>query len=155
MGKQKRSYRRSTPIGRLRRNADKIARHARLSQDRLKSWQNGVPNRHMQQSWDILEEIIAKVAHLDSLMGALEASGWTPPKKTGTLHFEPGQHVAIAPGSREKYTLVFGRSLKNDPSLMDDLIIEAVLPSGGISVRRGRGTPCLIPAKSHLVLVEK
>ena len=64
---------------------------------------------------------------------------------------EAGQHVAIAPASRERYALVFGKALQKDPSLMDDLIIEAILPSGGISVRRGRGTPCLIPAKSHLV----
>jgi hypothetical protein len=155
MEKRKRSYKRSTPIGRLRRNADKIARHALLSQDRLKSWQNGVPNPHMQEAWKILESIINKTFQLDSLMDALEKSGWEPPKKTGTIHFEAGQHVAIAPGSRERYALVFGRSLKNDPAFMDDLIVEAVLPSGGISVRRGRGTPCLIPAKSHLVLVEK
>ena len=59
--------------------------------------------------------------------------------------------MAIAPASRERYALVFGKALQKDPSLMDDLIIEAILPSGGISVRRGRGTPCLIPAKSHLV----
>jgi hypothetical protein len=155
MGERRRSYKRSTPIGRLRRNADKIARHALLSQDRLKSWQDGVPNPHMQDAWKILESIINKTFQLSSLMDALEKSGWEPPKKTGAIHFEPGQHVAIAPGSREKYKLVFGKHLARDPDLMDDLVIEAILPSGGISVRRGRGTPCLIPAKSHLVLVEK
>ena len=151
MGKRKRSYRRSTPIGRLRRNADKIARHAALSRDRLKSWQDGVPNIHMQEARKILDAILAKTSHLGTILDALEESGWQSPKKTGAIHFEAGQHVAIAPASRERYALVFGKALQKDPTLMDDLIIEAILPSGGISVRRGRGTPCLIPAKSHLV----
>jgi len=151
MGKQKRSYRRSTPIGRLRRNADKIVRHALLAQSRLKSWQNGIANPHMQMAWKILEEIINKAFCLDSIMDELEDSGWKPPKKPGSPHFEVGQHVAIAPKSRPRYAQVFGAALKVDPDLMDDLVIESILPSGWISVRRGHSLPCLIPAKSHLV----
>lgn len=151
----KRSYKRSTPIGRLRRNVEKIVMHAVLSQARLKSWQNGVPDPRMTSAWKILQRMIYKAGQVDAILESLEESGWQSSKKTSIIHFEVGQHVAIAPGSRQKYELVFGKSLKKDPGLMDDLIVETVLPSGGISVRRKHGTPCLIPAKSHLILVEK
>ena len=151
MRKSKKIYRRSTPVGRLRRNASKIARHATLVFIRLISWKNGVnSDKRLLEAEEIVSEILEEASRLDVVMGRLEKSKFVPPKRSNALSFEIGQHVAIGPKYRDKYGLVFAKFLGEDPLLLDDLVISNILPTGEVVVQRKQRTPFLV-SKSHLV----
>ena len=148
----KKSYKRSTPVGRLRRNTGKISRHAILMQVRLNSWGNGVSDKREIMARVIVGEILDEVSRLDGVMESLEESGFAPPRRSSALRYVIGQHVAIGPKHVDKYGLVFEKILREDPAMLDDLIVSNILPSGEVVVQRGQRTPFLVP-KSHLVFL--
>lgn len=149
----KRCYKRSTPVGRLRRNAKKIARHAELVLSRLNSWGNGNTDKRVVLSCLIVNEILGAASRLDKTMGSLEKAGFVPPKRFSSLQFKVGLHVAIGPKYLDKYRQVFASVLKDDRSWLKDLTVVAVLASGEIVIQRGKSTPFPV-AKSHLVLLK-
>lgn len=148
-----RKYRRSTPVGRLRRNAGKIARHASLVQARLRSW-NGVSDSRVEAAKAIVEEIMSGASRLDGVMKALERANFVPPRRSSALRYSVGQHVAISPKYRGKYALVFAKALRDDRKLLSDLVVSNILPSGEVVVQRGKRSPFVV-AKSHLVLARE
>lgn len=149
----KRCYKRSTPVGRLRRNAQKIARHAKLVLFRLNSWSNGEADKRTASCRLIVNEIWKRSLVLNSAMGLLEKTGFVPPKRSSSMQFNVGQHVTIAPKYLDKYRQVFASVLKEDSSLLNDLVVETVLSSSEVVIRRGKRTPFLV-AKSHLILLK-
>ena len=152
-GKSKpRQYRRSTPVGRLRRNAAKVSRHASLVQIRIMSWGEVVDER-VAQILNRMGGIQALVLEADKIMERLEKSGFVPPKKSGALVYQIGQHVAIAPKARPKYREVFKQALKDDPKFLDDLVVDNLLPTGEVVVRKGKQLPFMTP-KSHLLPID-
>ena len=144
-----RKYKRSTPVGRLRRNAGKIARHASLVQIRLRSW-NGVSDSRVEAAKVIVDEIMSQASRLDGVMKVLEKAGFVPPRRSSALKYSVGQHVAISPKYQRKYTLVFAKVLRGDRKLLSDLVVSNILPSGEVVVQRGKRSPFVV-AKSHLV----
>lgn len=144
-----RQYRRSTPVGRLRRNALKVSRHASLIQDRIASW-GEVDDERVLQVRSRMGGILVLASEADKIMEKLEKSGFVPPKKSGALVYQVGQHVAIAPKARSKYRVVFKQAMKDDPKFLDDLVVDNLLPTGEVVVRRGRQLPFMTP-KSHLL----
>jgi hypothetical protein len=94
--------------------------------------------------------ILAMVEEADKIMVKLEKSGFAPPKKSGVLSYQIGQHVMIAPKSRLKYKVVFKQALKDDPKFLDDLVVADFLTTGEVVVRRGMHLPFMTP-KSHLL----
>ena len=151
-GKSKpRQYRRSTPVGRLRRNAAKVARHASLVQARIASW-GEVEDERAAQVRSRMGGILALASEADKIMERMERSGFVPPKKSGALVYQIGQHVMISPKARLKYKAVFKQALKDDPKFLDDLVVDNLLPTGEVVVRRGRQLPFMAP-KSHLLPV--
>jgi hypothetical protein len=83
-------------------------------------------------------------------MEKLEKSGFVPPKKSGALVYQIGQRVMISPKARPKYREVFKQALRDDPKLLDDLVVDNLLPTGEVVVRRGKQLPFMTP-KSHLL----
>jgi hypothetical protein len=144
-----RQYRRSTPVGRLRRNAAKVARHASLVQARIASW-GDVEDERVAQVRSRMEGILVLASEADRIMERLEVSGFVPPKKSGALVYQIGQHVMISPKARPKYREVFKQALRDDPRLLDDLVVDNLLPTGEVVVRRGKQLP-FMTAKSHLL----
>jgi 3-methyladenine DNA glycosylase Tag len=65
---------------------------------------------------------------------------------------EEGQQVSINPKlkSRAKYEAAFADYIQSDPSFLDDLTVEKVLPDGDIVVRHRSKTPFVV-RKTHLV----
>jgi len=61
--------------------------------------------------------------------------------------------VSISPRHREDYEAAFEDVLRDDPDMLDDLVVDKVLPNGKIVVRRGKRTPFPV-SKSHLVEAE-
>jgi hypothetical protein len=94
--------------------------------------------------------ILVLASEADKIMEKLEKSGFVPPKKSGALVYQVGQHVAIAPKARSKYMAVFKQAMKDDPKFLDDLVVDNLLPTGEVVVRRGRQLPFMTP-KSHLL----
>lgn len=147
--KRKRCYRRSTPVGRLRRNVAKVTRHAELALARMESWHNGKSNQKLEAAKVTVHEVLAKTTELDRILGLLEKSNYIPPKRSSALKYEIGQHVAVGPKHVAKYRLAFAEVLKKDPNMLKDLVVSNILVSGEVVVRRGECTPFLV-AKSHL-----
>lgn len=149
-GKSKpRQYRRSTPVGRLRSNASKMMRHASLVQIRIMSW-GQVDDELVAQILNRMSGIQVLASEADKIMERLERSGFVPPKKSGALAYFIGQHVMISPKARPKYMEVFKQALRDDPRFLDDLVVDNLLPTGEVVVRRGRQLPFMLP-KSHLL----
>ena len=149
-GKSKpRQYRRSTPVGRLRSNAAKVTRHASLVQIRIMSW-GEVDDERVAQVLNRMSGIQVLVSEADKILEKLERSGFVPPKKSGALVYQIGQHVMISPKARPKYMEVFKQALREDPRLLDDLVVDNLLPTGEVVVRRGWQLPFMLP-KSHLL----
>jgi hypothetical protein len=159
--KKKRPYRKSTPIGRLRRNVDKVLQHSSLLKSRVTSW--GVREDRV-ASWGVCEErvaaveklaalIFARATELDGLLVVLECSGFVPPEKQRTVKWEVGQRVAVGRKFRAKYEAAFRDVMRGDEGFLDSLVVETILPSGEISVRRRGRSPFLVP-KTHLVEAE-
>ena len=149
-GKSKpRQYRRSTPVGRLRSNAAKVTRHASLVQIRIMSW-GEVDDERVAQVLNRMSGIQVLVSEADKILEKLERSGFVPPKKSGALVYQIGQPVMISPKARMKYKSVFKQALKADPRLLDELVVDQLLPTGEVVVRRGKQLPFMTP-KSHLL----
>ena len=146
---KQRQYRRSTPVGRLRRNVAKVVRHASLVQARLISW-GGMDDDRVSQIDARMGGIRVLAAEADRIMVRMERSGFVPPKKSGALVYQIGQPVMISPKARMKYKSVFKQALKADPRLLDELVVDQLLPTGEVVVRRGKQLPFMTP-KSHLL----
>ena len=144
-----RQYRRSTPVGRLRRNASKAARHASLVQARMASW-GEVDDDRVVKVRSNMGAIMMLASESDRIMERMEKSGFVPPKKSGALVYQIGQHVMISPKARLKYKAVFKQALKDDPKFLDDLVVDNLLPTGEVVVRRGKQLPFMTPT-SHLL----
>jgi hypothetical protein len=149
--KKKRRYRRSTPIGRLRRNVQKIGRHAGLMKSRILAWKTETPELILVSAK--IEAVEVAVAVMDGALESLERSNWSPPPRSSALEFVPGQHVAISQSHLEDYKAAFEDILRDDPEMLDDLVVDKVLLNGKIVVRRGKRTPFPV-SKSHLVPLE-
>ena len=144
----KRPYRKSTPVGRLRRNADKVCQHASLLRSRAASW--GAGDERVAAVERLAGSVVAKAREIDGHLASLEESGFTPPEKQRSVNWEVGQMVAVSPKFRAKYEAAFPDELKRDPGYLDELVVENVPPSGEVVVRRRGRRPFLVP-KTHLV----
>jgi hypothetical protein len=151
--KKTRHYRRSTPLGRLCRNVEKIARHASLLRARLLSWGvDGEPRLAVLAS--SVEEVVARAEDMAGVLAKLEAAGFAPPAHPRGVEYEPGQRVQVAPKFREEYEEAFRSVMESDPGYLDDLTVDSVLSSGKVVVRRGRKSPFVV-AKTHLLLLRE
>jgi hypothetical protein len=148
MNKKKR-YRRSTPITRVRRNVEKVAFHARLVLERLESWRTS-NCASVLSAIGLCQDLEHKARLLDDRVADLETTGFVPPKKSAALHFEEGQRVRVTDKHRPKYEQAFAAVLREDPDFLDDLVVvDPSLPTGEVSVQRGKRTP-FIARKTHL-----
>jgi len=145
-------YKRSTPVGRLRRNVSKVARHAGLVLARMASW-GTVTEPKVRKVKSLVDEIISNAASVDKLLEELETTNFVIPKRSSAVFFVVGQKVTISQKHRAKYRAAYSQVLKLDPHLLDDLVVMGLLPSGEVVVQRGQRTPFMVP-KSHLSLVK-
>ena len=148
---RKTKYRRSTPVGRLRRNVGQSGYHNSLALAKLRSWQPAL-DRRVDRAIEIASEIAERNAALDGQVATLEEAGFVPPRRWRAYQPEVGHHVRVLDKHRARYRLLFERQLEEDPEMLDDLLVVRVLPSGEVALQRGRRTP--FPArKSHLAQV--
>jgi hypothetical protein len=146
-------YRRSTPVIRLRRNVAKLARHADLVVDRLNSW-GASEDPSLGAVLETVMTVVDYILQLDAQVGVLEDTGFVPLRRSAAIVFDVGQEVAIIAKHRQKYREAFESQLKEDPMLLDGLVVRKIIKaSGEVVVQRGSRTP-FIARKSHLTLVK-
>lgn len=150
MAKKKVHYKRSTPVIRLRSNVKKLSVHATLIENRLRSWMvPGDPDCLEAGPLEHVKVILRSIGHLEAQVGALEDSGYVPPKRSSVFVPEVGMTVAVIKKYRTKYEEAYEGVLREDPNMLDGLIVRKILPSGEVVVQRGQRTPFMV-RKSHL-----
>ena len=161
-------YRRSTPVIRLQRNVEKIVYLISLGLDRLRDWQESATRRSASRGTEIqtnghevveralvvASEVAEKSVELDDLVSDLEASGFVPPKRSTAYQPEVGDRVQICDRARPRYRQLYEQQLREDPKMLDELVVVKIMPSGEVSIQRGRRTP-LVARKSHLCPVRE
>jgi len=141
-------YKRSTPVVRLKRNVEKILRHCDLVMTRLETWRSS-------ESSSVLGAIVLTDALRDqalkihAIIDALDKTGFVPPRKQAAWQPGVGEHVAVLPKHRDKYAEALEEVLREDPQLLDDLLVTKITKAGEVVVRRGKRTPFWV-RKSHL-----
>jgi hypothetical protein len=148
MAGKKRTYRRSTPVLRLRRTAEKVVYYNSLGLGRLRSWQVA-QNELVDRCLAVATVIAEKSVLLGDLLLGLESSGFVPPKRWQSYQPEVGHRVRIADRFRPRYEQLYERQIKRDPEMLDDMVVVKVVPSGEVAVQRGRHTP-IVSRKTHL-----
>jgi hypothetical protein len=146
--KSRRSYRKSTPVGRLRRNAEKMSLHATLLMFRVSSW--GVKDARLEEVSTAASLVVEASSKVCGILDELERSGFVPPEKRRAVAWEAGQKVALGDKFRAKYELAFRNELKDDGVYLDTLVVDNVLDSGEVVVRREGGGHSFIVPKTHL-----
>jgi len=148
-GVSKSAYRRSTPVIRLRRNVDKIERHAVLCQDRLEVWRSSGDGR-VEAALRAVTGVKERVVELLGLVDALERDDFVPPRRMLPWRPSKGDRVKVATEHRGRYEDAYAKVLRSDPNLLDELVVVDLLSSREILVQRGRRTPFIV-RKSHVV----
>ena len=172
-GARRTRYRRSTPVIRLQRNVGKIVYLISLGLSRLRDWQGSATRGSatrgsairgpearargcevVERALAVASEVAEKSVELDDLVSDLEVSGFVPPKRSNVYQPEVGDHVQICDRARPRYRQLYEKQLREDPEMLDDLVVVKTLPSGEVVVQRGRHTP-FVARKSHLCPVRE
>ena len=149
---RKKTYRRSTPVLRLRRNIDKIGAYAELCAIRLRSWNGAREDARLLGGLELAGEIQARVADLRAMTFRLERSHFVPARKSTIWQPSQGDHVRVVDAYRSKYAAIYASLLASDPHMLDDLVVQSTLPTGEIIVKRRSRTPFAL-RKSHICQV--
>lgn len=141
---RRRRYGRTTPVGRARKNLEKMEKAGDLVAGRFSTWLGGgdAHERTILSAVESLDDALKKVRLVIRAVDSLEAAQWSPPKRSSAVSLEEGAPVRIAEKHRQKYLQVYGADV------LDDLIVSQILPSG-IAVKHGKASPFIVP-KSHL-----
>lgn len=143
-----RRYRRSTPVGRLRRNAQKILRHAGFVTGRVASWGTDVPELVLVA--DRAKLVSEMASDMDRSLGALEAEGYEPPPRPSSPEYEAGDRVCVASKHLDRYREALAGLLREDPDMLEDLSVDRVLLTGELVLRRGKKVVLPMVPKSHV-----
>lgn len=150
MARTKNHYKRSTPVIRLRRNIFKLNKNTELVSKKLRSWQAS-SDPDLMVAYDIVDGVQKSIVKLDACAAKLESKNFVPPKRSSSVYFEEGQLVSVLDKHRQKYELAFEKVLKDDPRLLDELVVSKIITSTGeVVVQRGQRTPFIV-RKSHIV----
>ena len=138
----------------VRRLAGQVRLHALSLQNRcltLESWtrpkgRGAEPNPLVTAAHASLREVLACFPRFFDLMQELEASGFSPPRKSFTADTKAGDRVSVLESFRPNYADFM------EPEEMIDLLVEKKYPgkSGGLVVRSEGGAVMKV-AKCHVV----
>ena len=141
-------YKRSTPVVRLQRNVEKILRHGELVAGRLETWRSS-ENAGVLGAIVLVGALREQALKIHAIIEALDEGGFVPPRKQAAWQPGVGEHVAVLPKHRDKYAEALEEVIREDPQLLDDLLVTKITKAGEVVVRRGKRTPFWV-RKSHL-----
>jgi hypothetical protein len=141
-GSSSRKYERTTPVGRVVKHLGKSLRVASFSVDRMSTWEHANEPR-------LTAALIKARSAIGNLTGAVEDmqklfdDGWKPPQRPAYTVYAEGDEVKIIDRQQDKYLQLYSHTV------VDNLVVAKVLPSGEVAVRHGKEAPFLVP-KSHI-----
>jgi hypothetical protein len=139
----KRQYRRSTPIGRVKKHVAKAMQLTTLSISRMQGWQKVRSDNHLEVALELAHKAALALSDTFDRLEVLVKRNWTPPSKPTTVNFDEGDEVTIAGKYSDRYLQIY------PVSVLKALVVTKVLPGGGIAVKHGDRSPFIV-AKSHL-----
>lgn len=138
------SYERSTPIGRVLKNLDKVKKCNDNALARLSVWAKRAPDDpRLKMVLEYALKVDNAARHAMDVVGVMLSDDWTPPKQSSAIVFEVGEEVKVADKYRPKYAEVYKKEV------LDELVVSKIADSGEVVVKNG-ATQFLTP-KSHLV----
>lgn len=144
-GRAKRTYRRTTPIGRALNHVTKAKSVSHYVLSRLANWEHSA-NLNLTQAISKIRLALANLQSAEIDLGRLKESDWQPPRKQTNVAYEIGDDVEIAEKHQGKYLHVY------KIEVIKDLRVTKVLPTGEIAVEHshGKDTAKFIVPKTHL-----
>lgn len=138
------SYERSTPIGRVLKNLDKVKRSNDNALARLAVWAKRDPeDLKLKAALEYAMKIDGAARQASDVVYGMVEDDWTPPKQSSAIVFEVGEEVKVADKYRPKYAEVYKKEV------LDELVVSKISDSGEIVVKNG--TTQFLTPKSHLV----
>lgn len=149
---RKRGYTRRGPVGVVCQNVASVVRHAHLAAARLDGWRAS-DDPLVLEAGALALSVHDDAVRLSGLVESLAKSSFEPPAKV-EFPLSVGERVRVRPEHRRRYEAAYAQALSEDPAMLDDLVVESLLETGEVLVRRGRRTP--FPArKSHLARLKE
>lgn len=136
----RRPYRRSTPLGRARKNFERIGRAAEVVAKRISVW-DPQGRSEVLSSADRAKQILARAQEGEKFLRVLEKLNFVPRRKSGPA-FDPGTAVTIVPRCREKYKEIYSAKV------LGSLRVVSTLKSGEVAVM-AFGSKFMVP-RSHI-----
>lgn len=140
---RKRTYERSTPIGRLHKHLLKALKIASFAGERIKTWLADKPDEQLAEIESLASEASQKLLSAAEKAEGLDRKKWQPPKKKSAPSFAVGDAVKISEAHRREYLQIY------EARTIDSLVVIKVLDTGAVGVSDGKQT--FKAAKSHLV----
>lgn len=139
---RKRTYERTTPVGRVQKHLAKAQRIASFAVERMQAWEHSTDQNliaGLAQARNAVAGLDAALAHTTKLF----EEKWTPPKKSTVVTYAEGEDVRITEKYQKKYLQIYPLTT------IDNLVVAKCLPTGEIAVRHGGQSPFIV-AKSHI-----
>ena len=139
---RKRTYERTTPVGRVLKHLAKAFRISNFAVERMQAWEHSTDANliaALAQARNGVAGLQQSIVHAT----ALHDAQWTPPKKSTVVLFVEGEDVRISEKYRDKYLQIYPLAH------IDNLIVAKCLPTGEVAVRHGSQSPFIV-AKSHI-----
>jgi len=140
-------------VVRLQRNVEKMIKHAELCRDRLEVWKVS-QDPGVDRALELVSALVSDVSLLNEQVGALEKSGFVPPKRTVVWQPAQGDVVRVTDEQRGQYEEIYASVLKDDPEMLQELVVQRCTSKGGVVVQRKKRMPFAVK-KSHLALVSR
>lgn len=142
----KRTYERTTPVGRVQKHLIKAQKIASFAVERMSAWEHSA-HPDLVRALDDARHAASLLDASSSRVARLREEQWTPPKKSTVVVYSEGDEVRITEKYREKYLQIY------PTHVIDNLVVNKCLDTGEIAVRSQIATPSerpFIVAKSHL-----
>lgn len=140
---RKRTYERSTPIGRVHKHLLKAYKVASFAGERVKAWLQDGSEIRLVEIQTLVEEGSEKLLLAAGKAETLGQTKWQPPKKKASVTFAVGDAVKICEAQRKIYLQIY------DAKTVDSLVVVKLLDTGAVGVSDGNQT--FKAPKSHLV----
>lgn len=138
----KRTYERTTPVGRVLKHLEKARKIANFAAERMSVWEHsGHPE--LLAALAGAREAAVLLDNSSAYIVRLRDAQWAPPKKSTIVVYAEGDEVRVAEKYRDKYLEIY------PVRVIDNLVVTKCLVSGEIAVSARDVHPFLV-AKSHL-----
>jgi len=123
-------YRRSTPVGRLRKNVEKILKHAEILRTRLTSWGASGDASVLGALSEVTSKLLPCARLVDAHLERLVEVEFAPPASSSVYVPLIGDQVSVRPQYAAKYADLYEAYSKADPQFLVGAVVTKVVSNG-------------------------